>query len=627
MGDMTGSDRNDGKPFDENDGTDPFADLEEFLAKDFRGSAMARADEVSAPSRSEWSATQMGADERAYGVRGDGDFHDTTADELEFESGFADALDAELEFADTENVIAAAPKLFNRDASAPPADADRPQGADSQYASWLAPKTAAALPLAASSATVKQAFAAPSATRAQAPTQGLVQSFDDSLDSELQMALDGLSAPANPRQAAFHRSEAFAPARVEYAQNGVSEDASLDDFDELIASELAAMRPIQAPADEFYEARHASFEGRASHSNGATNAAYAHDAGGFDGWDDEDGHGPVGGPRILPAAMPRGGGSRIGGRSWGLGASLLAIAVVGGLGAYVMTGDTLIGAPGEVLIVKADTDPVKVAPKDPGGRSIPNQNKAVYERVQSAAADIQPVQKTLLTAVEEPVALPQEPDDEDNGLPGVDLSPIASAQAAEPATQATPSNGDAASGILMPQRVRTLTVRPDGTLVVENAAPAAGEKPAAAAPAMLAAAARPIGRYDGGGTPLAPSDVAPAREDPAPVQAQAEAAPTRVAAIETPTPEPVAVAAPAPSSEYYVQISSQPSEEAAKQSQRNLGQRYASVIGSRNLTIQTADIAGKGTYYRVRIGAASRDEANSLCASLKSAGGSCFVSR
>jgi hypothetical protein len=43
--------------------------------------------------------------------------------------------------------------------------------------------------------------------------------------------------------------------------------------------------------------------------------------------------------------------------------------------------------------------------------------------------------------------------------------------------------------------------------------------------------------------------------------------------------------------------------------------------------IVKAEIAGKGTFWRVRVPAGSRNEAVKLCESYKSAGGSCFVSK
>ncbi len=58
-----------------------------------------------------------------------------------------------------------------------------------------------------------------------------------------------------------------------------------------------------------------------------------------------------------------------------------------------------------------------------------------------------------------------------------------------------------------------------------------------------------------------------------------------------------------------------------------MSQRYASVIGGKGVDYQRTDIPGKGIYYRVRIPAASSSEANDICSRLKSAGGSCFVTR
>ena len=51
------------------------------------------------------------------------------------------------------------------------------------------------------------------------------------------------------------------------------------------------------------------------------------------------------------------------------------------------------------------------------------------------------------------------------------------------------------------------------------------------------------------------------------------------------------------------------------------------VLEGRGVNIVRADIEGRGTYYRVRIPAASRDEAIQLCTRYQAAGGSCFVSR
>jgi hypothetical protein len=76
-----------------------------------------------------------------------------------------------------------------------------------------------------------------------------------------------------------------------------------------------------------------------------------------------------------------------------------------------------------------------------------------------------------------------------------------------------------------------------------------------------------------------------------------------------------------------VQIASLPSEADAQKSQANLKVKFASVIGNHPLEIRKADIAGKGTYYRVRVVAGSKDEAAAICERYRTAGGTCLISK
>ncbi|NDV85124.1 hypothetical protein GTW51_00240 [Aurantimonas aggregata] len=585
-------------------------------------------------------------------------------EELHFESvsdpefdldmdAFAGALDEELarDSVSSAAVVAAAPPV----ASAVPA----PKAAAS-YSSWLSP--APRMPVVTVPAAPSVSSAAPSA---QAAAEEPVS------DPVLEAAFRGLSAPANPRDSKYQESEAFAPARKADAAAHEPTAQLFDDFDALIASELAAMqKPVPAvPAAEatpvfaMYGSaeRDAPASGHEDYSQADPEVRQAaHAARRQAGSSRRVGFAATGAsPGAARQPMSR--------RMMSVGASLLVIALVGGAGAYMLTGDggKVYDAP---LIVQADPEPVKVAPKDPGGRAIPNQNKAVYERVQSADAAIEPSQQTLLTAAEEPAELPQpEPEPALSDLPGVDLNPIGTALAAEPIRVA--DAGDSSPiAVLTPRRVRTLTVNPDGTLVATEQVPSTSlQELRGENPALIEAASRPIGSLETGapaaqaasdtaaegdpapgipmpsmkpGTePAAPVQVAAAAPaEPQPTAVVTEAAPAEVpAAIEAPAPEPVAteVAAlpaatpPAAAAEgsYYVQISSHPSREAAEDSSRTLGQRFSDVIGGRSLVIQSADIPGKGTYHRVRVATGSKNEANDLCQRLKSAGGSCFVSR
>jgi hypothetical protein len=76
----------------------------------------------------------------------------------------------------------------------------------------------------------------------------------------------------------------------------------------------------------------------------------------------------------------------------------------------------------------------------------------------------------------------------------------------------------------------------------------------------------------------------------------------------------------------YVQLSSSPTQDAAEASRRSLNSRFGSLFGGSELVVQSADLGQKGTWYRVKLPAASLAEAQSTCASIKANGGECIVS-
>jgi hypothetical protein len=76
----------------------------------------------------------------------------------------------------------------------------------------------------------------------------------------------------------------------------------------------------------------------------------------------------------------------------------------------------------------------------------------------------------------------------------------------------------------------------------------------------------------------------------------------------------------------YVQLSSSPTQDAAEASRRSLNNRFGSLFGGNELVIQSADLGQKGTWYRVKLPAASLADAQSTCASIKANGGDCIVS-
>lgn len=173
-------------------------------------------------------------------------------------------------------------------------------------------------------------------------------------------------------------------------------------------------------------------------------------------------------------------------------AVVAGVALVGGIGAFVLTGGG--GDTGDApAIVRADPEPVKVKPENPGGTKVPNQNRAVYEEAAGAPAATQPRQETLVSNAETPVDVKSRPvrvvapGPVDAVTEGTSQAGAANEAAtgetapagksedridpAQAAGEPAPANELAA---VAPRRVRTYVVRPDGTLVATEApAPAA----------------------------------------------------------------------------------------------------------------------------------------------------------
>ena len=76
-----------------------------------------------------------------------------------------------------------------------------------------------------------------------------------------------------------------------------------------------------------------------------------------------------------------------------------------------------------------------------------------------------------------------------------------------------------------------------------------------------------------------------------------------------------------------MQVSSRRSAEEAEAAYRDISGRFPDLLRGRQMSIQRADVADKGVFFRVRIQSESKADADSLCASLKQAGGSCFVTQ
>jgi hypothetical protein len=371
-------------------------------------------------------------------------------------------------------------------------------------------------------------------------------------------------------------------------------------------------------------------------------------------------------------------------------AGAVAVVILGGVasaGYSFLARDGGLGiASGEPRVIVADKDPVKVVPENPGGKTVPNQDKAVYDSVGGAAAE-EPKQKALVSSDEQPVDVVQRtltpetlPEDNDAPMPSM-ATPVGDTQDPRLLPASTTNDTAAAdtsdadrSPSVSARKVRTMIVKPDGTLVARDEPapePATSSLPkptsvqtqkitagSAAAPTIEQLASADIRSTPVQGTTPSPQQasenvlakaaaatpesvsppvraVTSTKTDTAPLPAlrPTAAAPTAPVAQ---APKEVAAVSPAATQaqpttaapgSYGVQIASLPSEAEAKKSYASLSKKFAGVLSGRSYEIRKADIAGKGTFYRLRIPAGSKDEAAAICEKYRSAGGSCLISK
>ncbi len=327
--------------------------------------------------------------------------------------------------------------------------------------------------------------------------------------------------------------------------------------------------------------------------------------------------------------------------------SLLALGAVGIIGAFSFGGSSKT-ADGQPPMIKADTGPTKVAPANPGGTVVPDQNKQIYERT----ADTKPADAKMVNREEQPVDVQQAaraaprvilPAAGSASATPTSATPSATASAPAPTAPAATSETPASvPGLGEPRRVRTVAIRPDGTAIAAPAAAASTPSaPATTAsapvvaprPVVTAPAAVPVPRPR---PPAAASDeTAPLRISPnaqaSKEQVNKEQSRVALAPATTPQPRPApapAAAAPASSGDgaFSVQLGAPGSEAEARSSFANLQRRFPDQLSGQSPTIRRADVSGR-TVYRLRVGSLSREEAQSMCSQLQSAGGQCFVAR
>jgi len=302
--------------------------------------------------------------------------------------------------------------------------------------------------------------------------------------------------------------------------------------------------------------------------------------------------------------------------------TLIGCAMIGTAGAYGYR--TYYVSPGTDRTpptITAETAPSKVV-----SAGDPQSNKSIQDRVLDQNSN-----ERIVSREEQPVDIPTATTNPRVVLP----APVQPSQSVFPPPPPPRTSGTAApaaapppapsAGGSEPRRIRTLTIRPDGTDlsgrpvggISESSAP-----PSAATATRSTPTAKSPPARNGGPISLDPQSSAAAEPPPAPRERVA------TAPAQPPAPRAPAEQGNAPTGGYAVQLSSQRSEAEAQAAFRSLQAKYPDQLGSRSSFVKRVELGAKGVYYRALVGPfASSSDAGEFCSELKAAGGQCIIQR
>lgn len=309
-------------------------------------------------------------------------------------------------------------------------------------------------------------------------------------------------------------------------------------------------------------------------------------------------------------------------------ACILVLGVTGVVGYRAVFGTS--SAP---KTIKAEGTPAKVAPVA-NTQSEPGKNN---DRV---GFDAPPGQERVVSRQEEPVGRSSAPSS--SPFAPAPQQQVQTPQPARQQAQAPVAEGE-------PKRVRTVSVRADGSVVGDQRANSQrqvsnspmninsyAERETGSAPAQQAMPSPQTRAPAQQSTAPAPSSGNPWADIPSAQQRSAPPAQQQQAAVQPSSPPPVqrapaptiAVNSPMPAGSYVVQVASQKTEQEAQTAWQQVQQRYASVLGGQQAQIRRANLGERGTFYRAQLGPFNdRARASEICENLKAAGGECIIQR
>lgn len=281
-------------------------------------------------------------------------------------------------------------------------------------------------------------------------------------------------------------------------------------------------------------------------------------------------------------------------------AGVLVVAGAAGAGGWYFLNDWLGAEPGgEVPLIRADSNPVKVRPEEPGGMDVPDRDKLVYDRI-DGGEDRSSVER-LLPPPENPLPKPEPP---------------ASAEAGSTTPSAPAESVDT---------VQTAQTSPSAAKT-ETPPPAAPEKVVPSVEDVLKAM-----------QPPPPVETKKAAEATKPAEASKEQVASAPAPAPAPVPAPPSASKPAPAKApvatktgaYRIQLAALRSRDGVESEWKRLRSRNKDLLGELELSVMRADLGpGKGVFFRLRAGPlADEQAAKALCQKLSERKVGCLVVR
>lgn len=279
------------------------------------------------------------------------------------------------------------------------------------------------------------------------------------------------------------------------------------------------------------------------------------------------------------------------------GALALVLIILGAIvfGLYPKTQD----GSGSIPIVRADAEPFKVTPEDPGGMEIANRGSTIFDAMSGEDADAGVENLLADSESEEPMPRSQL----FAGLnTGVDTDSDAAETPAETASAGEPPQPDAIENKIE-KIARGVDAQDEPAMSETIAAADEADSEAEAAQAVEPAAGAEA-------TAEPEMDMDNAAEMVKQLEPSAGAAPPRSAI---------------PSGTYYVQVASTQNRSGTEGEWSKLKAKYTALDGYK-YRVKEANLGDKGTYYRIQAGPTSKEFATETCNKIKATTpGGCLI--